>query len=92
MNLVSLSIQLCASSLNVSNLSINVIVSGSSESGLILLGSRNLLTYVKLDSQRSVSMRSTEDSQNRPEFRDMVSFLSCLSHIVLQYFNKELRT
>ena len=49
----------------------------TSEPGLIFVGSRNLLTYVKLDSPKSVSMRSTEDGpQNRPEFRDMVKFLS----------------
>jgi len=66
----------------------------SSESGLILVGSRNLLTYVKLDSPKSLSMRSTEDPQNRPEFRDMVKLLSFLFFLIfsLQYFNKELRT
>ena len=46
--------------------------------GLILLGSRNLLTYVKLDSPTSVPIRSPEDAQNHPEFRDMVSFSSFL--------------
>jgi hypothetical protein len=56
-----------------------------------LVGSRNLLTYVKLDSSELIDGVAHERAQadGRPEFRQMVT--PCLYYADEKYFKKALR-